>query len=104
MKEFHLHCHYVQTVKLHLLIFTHLRPSECDGSPRYLAPENSSMHVAFPEVNWDAHSGTWSPYQYYPTSVHCTWVVRAPAAHVLVAMFVQFDTEQDYDFVTVSAE
>ncbi|XP_050707344.1 CUB and sushi domain-containing protein 3-like [Eriocheir sinensis] len=91
----------VTAVFVVLACITGSAEGQCDGSPLYLAPENSSLHVAFPEVNWDAHSGTWSPYQYYPTSVHCTWVVRSPAAHVLVAMFVQFDTEQDYDFVTI---
>ncbi|XP_063857404.1 uncharacterized protein LOC135098913 isoform X1 [Scylla paramamosain] len=74
---------------------------QCDGSPLYLGPRNSSLNVAFPEVNWDAHSNTWRPYQYYPTSVRCTWVVRAPAAHVLTAAFLHFDTEKDYDFVTI---
>lgn len=74
---------------------------QCNGRPLYLTATNSSGHLAFPEANWDAHMGAWNNFQFYPTAVKCTWVLRAPPAHVLSAAFLKFDTEQDYDFVTI---
>ncbi|XP_071540162.1 uncharacterized protein [Panulirus ornatus] len=84
-----------------LLSLTGCVQGQCEGTPQYLTAANSSGHLAFPEVNWDPTTGAWQSYQFYPTAVKCTWILRAPAAHVLTAAFLHFDTEQDYDYVTI---
>ncbi|XP_042862094.1 procollagen C-endopeptidase enhancer 1-like [Penaeus japonicus] len=84
-----------------ILSLTGSARGQCNGRPLYLTASNSSGHLAFPEANWDAHVGAWTSFQFYPTAVKCTWVLRAPPAHVLSAAFLKFDTEQDYDYVTI---
>ncbi|XP_068206457.1 uncharacterized protein [Palaemon carinicauda] len=74
---------------------------QCNGRPLLLTPGNSTGNLAFPEVNWDPITGIWQGYQFYPTAVKCTWILRAPPSHVLFAAFLYFDTEEDYDFVTI---
>ena len=65
-------------------------------------PSNSTGHLAFPEVNWDALNKRWQNYQNYPTSVVCTWILEAPPQHIVQARFLHFVTEEDFDIITVS--
>ncbi|XP_076034048.1 uncharacterized protein LOC143020942 isoform X2 [Oratosquilla oratoria] len=87
---------------LSLLFFITGRASgQCYNSPLYLWRGNSTGRIAFPEPNYDQNTGLWHRYQYYPTRVKCSWVIRAPMDHVVTARFLHFDTEESYDYVVL---